>query len=89
MAAGAAAAAAIQAGLAAGMIIRVEAAEVMTILQRQEKPLVVQSTTGFFSTKYQYLTSYRGLAFYTLASHPIQLPDSIELINAKSIWVPG
>jgi hypothetical protein len=57
-AAGAAAAAAVaQAIKASGVLVRVEPTEFLRVLQRQQEPLVVHATGGFFSTYYQYLTS--------------------------------
>ena len=88
--AGAAAAAAIaQAVKASGVIVRVEPRDFLGILQRQEKPLVVHATGGFFNTNYQYLTSYKGLAFFTKSDIPINLPGGTELVQAKKIWIPG
>ena len=49
---------------------------------------MVHATGGFFSTDYRYLTSYKGLAFYTKARAPLDLPRGTELVQAKSIWVP-
>lgn len=90
-AAGAAAAAAarIQATKASGVIVRVEPDEFFRIVGRQQEPLVVYATGGFFSTNYQYLTSYKGLAFFTKSSSPLILPASCEIIMAGAIWVPG
>lgn len=88
-AAAAAAAAAAQAIRAAGAIVQVESSEFMAIIERQPAPLVVHATGGFLSTTYQYLTSYKGLAFYCKSSTPITLPKDVELIQAGSIWIPG
>ncbi len=85
----AAAAAIIQAIKASGVIVNVEPNEFLGILQRQQGPLVVHATGGFFSTNYKYLTSYKGLAFFTKAAAPLNLPSGTELVQAKSIWVPG
>jgi hypothetical protein len=89
-AAGAAAAAAIAEAIkASGAIVRVEPEAFEAILQRATAPLVVHATGGFFSTNYQYLTSYKGLAFYTKASQPLDLPKGAEVILAQKIWIPG
>lgn len=88
--AGAAAAAAIaQAIKASGAIIRVEPKDFQAILQRQFEPLVVQATGGLFSTNYQYLTSYKGLCFFTKSSTRLDLPSDSELVLAEKIWIPG
>jgi hypothetical protein len=88
---GAAAAAMIQAIKASGAIVRVEPHAFMSIVSRQESPLIVikEGGTGLFSGKYQYITSYKGLAFHTKSADPLQFTGSPELIVAKSIWVPG
>ncbi len=85
----AAVAAIAQAIKACGVLVRVEPAEFLRIVQRQQGPLVVHATGGFFSTNYQYLTSYKGLAFFTKSPEPLSLPPGSEIVQAGSIWVPG
>jgi GGDEF domain-containing protein len=88
--AGAAAAAAIaNANKASGVLVRLEPEEFAKILARAKDPLVVVAQGGFFSNKYQYLMSYKGLAFYCKADEPLQLPAGIEVVSAGSIWIPG
>lgn len=88
--AGASAAAAIaQAIKASGAIVRVEPDDFSRVLSRQEAPLVVVAQGGLFSARFQYLTSYKGFAFYTKASEPLYLPNQAEVIHAKRIWTPG
>ena len=90
MSAGAAAAAAIAKAIkASGVIVHVEPDDFLGILQRQREALVVHATGGFFSTNYQYLTSYKGLAFFTKSSAPLNLPSGTELVQAKKFWMPG
>jgi hypothetical protein len=91
MSAGAAAAgaAAVQAIKASGVIVHVEPDEFLGILRRQPGLLVVHATGGVFRTNYQYLTGYKGLAFFTKSPDPLDLPSGTELIQAKRIWVPG
>jgi len=90
-AAGAAAAQAalIQATKASGVIVRVEPGEFLNLIARQPAPLVVHATGGFFGTNYQYLTSYKGLAFFTKSRDPLDLPYGTELVRAKTIWIPA
>jgi hypothetical protein len=62
-AAGAAAAAAIAEAIkASGVLVRVKPTQFEAIVGRSQAPLVVTSTGRVFSTRYQYLTSYKGLA---------------------------
>jgi hypothetical protein len=90
-AAGAAAeaAAVAQAVKASGVLVRLEPQEFLRVLQRQQAPLVVHATGGFFRTHYKYLTGYKGLAFFTKSPAPLPLPQGSELVLARSIWVPG
>lgn len=86
----AAAAAAVASAIkASGAIINVESTDFMTILRKIENPLVVYSESKFFSTKYHYLTSYKGLIFYTKSLTPLTLRPGTETINAKKIWIPA
>ncbi len=90
MSAGAAAAAAIaQATKASGVIVRVEPTEFMQILARQEAPLVVVARRRLFGLTYQFLTSYKGLAFFTKSRFPLSLPPGTEVVVAGKIWIPG
>lgn len=88
-AAGAAAAAVAQAIKASGAIVRVAPEDFLTILGRQEEPLVISSTGGFFTRSYRYLSSYKGLAFFTKSPQPLSIPGNSEIIDAQKIWIPG
>ena len=89
-AAGAAAAAAAIANAikASGVLVSVAPEDFSAILRRTEKPLVVTAEGGFFSKSYKYLTSYRGLAFYTKSPAPLILPAGAEVVRAGKIWMP-
>ena len=90
MAGGAAAAAAAiaQAIKASGVIVRLKPEEFQNVLLRAPEPLVVIAQSGFFSTSYQYLTSYKGLAFYTKSNTAMELPVGAEVVTADRIWIP-
>jgi len=85
----AAAAAIANAIKASGAIVSVESRDFEAILKRMEAPLVVRAQGGVFTTKYHYLTAYKGLVFYTKTQTPLPLPAGVELINANKIWIPG
>ena len=88
--AGASAAAEIaQAIKASGAIVRVEPDDFGRVLTRQDAPLVILARGGLFGARFQYLTSYKGFAFFTKTSEPLYLPDNAEVIQAKRIWIPG
>ena len=89
-----AAAAAIAAAIAnaikaSGVVVRVEPEDFAKILRRIESPLVIYNKGGLFTTKHQYLVSYKGFAFFTKTSTEIFLPASIEVINTRRIWIPS
>jgi len=74
---------------ASGAIVRVEADDFGRILNRQDAPLVILAQGGRFTGRFQYLTSYKGLAFFTKTSEPLYLPNNAEVVHAKKIWIPG
>lgn len=90
MTAGAAAAhaAAVNAIKASGVVVRLEPADWLAVLGRTEAPLVVVAMGGVFKKHVRYLTSYRGLAFFTKSPEPLALPKRAEIIEARSISVP-
>jgi len=89
MAVSAAAAAAIAMAIkASGVLITVDPENFQAILNKAEKPLVVCATGGVFSKNFQYLTSYKGLAFFTKSRSPLELSLKVEVIEANKIWVP-
>jgi hypothetical protein len=71
-----------------GPIVHIDPNDFLEILQRTQDPLVVFSQARMFS-KNQYLTSYKGLFFYTKSPIPLTLPVNIEVVQAKRIWVPA
>ena len=85
----AAAAAMAQAIKAFGTIVRVEPQNFAVILARAEAPLVVLAQSGWPKKTYQYLTSYKGLAFFAKSPEPLALPEATELIVAEKILIPS
>jgi hypothetical protein len=87
--AGAAAAAAIANAIkASGAIIKVEPNDFLNVITRMKEPLVVMTEKSFWSG-YKYLSSYKGLAFYTKSNDKLNLPGDVELIAAQKIWIPS
>jgi len=86
--AGAAAAAIAQAIKASGVLVHMEPEEFQRILYQIPEPLVVVASGGAFKKHNKYLTSYRGLAFFTKSPGQLHLPGSAEVVAAKSIWIP-
>ncbi|MGI9078173.1 MAG: hypothetical protein ACR2G6_12730 [Gemmatimonadaceae bacterium] len=78
----------INANKASGVIVRVSAADFMAVLKRAESPVVVVARGGMLKKHFRYLTSYKGLAFYTTSPAAIVLPRSVEAVQAEKIWIP-
>ncbi len=74
---------------ASGVIVNVSQEDFENILRKSEKPLVICATGGFVSTNYQYMTSYKGFAFFTKCPVPLMFPPKVETVVAKKIWIPG
>jgi hypothetical protein len=73
---------------ASGVVVRVEPGDFLTVLKRVDDPLIVVSYGGVFRKQYKYLTSYKGLAFFTKSVQPLLLPGRAEVISARSISIP-
>lgn len=74
---------------ASGTLVRVEPSEFAKIVNKVDSPLVIYTEGGLISTNHQYLTSYKGFAFYTKSDEQIGLPRNTEVIVADKIWIPG
>ncbi len=83
------AAAIAQATKASGVIVRMDPDQFQQLLYPIPQPLVVVAWGGVFKKKYQYLVSYRGLAFFTATADQIHLPGGCEVVEANQIWVPS
>jgi hypothetical protein len=78
-----------QAIKASGAIVRVEPEDFLKILARTADPLVITAPGGFLSSGHEYLSSYKGLAFFTNSPEPLALPEGAEVIAAQRIWIPA
>ena len=74
---------------ASGVLVSVSPEDFDAILRKSEKPLVIAATGGFISTNYQYLTSYKGFAFFAKCPAPLMFSPKVEVIVARKIWIPG
>jgi hypothetical protein len=89
IAAHAAAAAIAEAAKASGAIVKISPEGFRTLLQRSKEPLVVVSTGGVFTKKFEYLMGYKGLIFFTSSKEQLGFPSSTEIVTAQKIWIPG
>ena len=61
----------------------------LKILSKDNRPLVVMARGGFLKPNYQYLTSYKGLVFFTKSPVELLLPGGVELVVSDKIWIPS
>ena len=73
---------------ASGVLVRVDAGDFIAILRRVDEPLVVVSYGGVFRKQHKYLTSYKGLAFFTKSPTALVLPSRVEVVQAKAFSMP-
>jgi hypothetical protein len=78
-----------QAIKASGAIVRVEPDDFLRILARSGEPLVVSAPGGYLSGGHDYLTSYKGIAFFTNSPQPLTIPQGAEVVAAQKIWIPS
>ena len=52
------------------------------------EPLVVVGQGGMFRKHFRYLTSYKGLAFFTRSPTALALPRRAEVVAARAISIP-
>jgi hypothetical protein len=74
---------------ASGVVVQVSSEDFQRIVARGEKPLVICATGGFFSKNYQYLTSYKGFAFFTKSKMPLDLSPRLRLSCQRRSGFPG
>ena len=73
---------------AQGVFVEVTKEDFLTILSQSEMPLVVHAQTKIIRIRHKYLTSYRGLAFFTKLHDPIHFRAPVQMIEAKKISIP-
>src|SRR5687767_3893684 len=78
-----------QAIKASGAIVRVEPDDFLRILARSADPLVISALGGYLSGGHDYLTSYKGIGFFTNSPRPLTLPGGAEIVAAQKIWIPS
>ena len=86
--AAAAAAAMARATKASGAIVKVEPDVFQRIVGKMEEPLIVRAEGGWRTKHYKYITSYKGLFFFTKSPAELSFMSRAELIFANKIWVP-
>ncbi len=73
---------------ASGVVVEVSPEDFLTIVQCSESALIVHAQSKIIRTSHKYLTSYKGLAFYTKVSELLEFESKVELIEAKKMSIP-
>ena len=74
---------------ASGAIVRLDAPDFDRIVWKAPEAIVIRARPGVFSKQHQYLTSYKGFVFHTRTRVELHFASSVEVVDAKKIWVPG
>jgi hypothetical protein len=67
------------------LLVRVGPEEFSKLLFRIKEPLVVVVEGDSY---YHYLTSHKGLPFYTESKEQLRLPAGAEVVNAEGMSIP-
>ena len=72
---------------AMGPIIVLEPGDFLRILEKNPDGLVIHTPGGLMS-KNKYITSYKGLIFFTKTKDHLELPANIEMMVSKKMSIP-
>lgn len=74
---------------ASGALVQIEPRDFEALVQHIAEPLVLhQGTGGMFARTHRYATSYRGFIFFAKSKDVLFLPDRVQLLPVKKIWMP-
>jgi hypothetical protein len=68
-----------------GTGVRIQLEDFLTILSRNQDPLVIVTSEGLFTKIYKYVTAYKGFVFFTESLDRLDFSSNIEIIYAQSI----
>ena len=68
-----------------GTGVRVKLEDFLTILSRNQDPLVIVTSEGLFTKIYKYITAYKGFVFFTESLDRLDFSSNIEIIYAQSL----
>jgi hypothetical protein len=78
-------------------MVQVEPATFIDVVKRSPAPIVVTTrlTLGLAfilqrlsRIRHHYLTPYKGLVFYAVTKGALDLPPGVEVVQAKSLFLP-
>lgn len=72
-----------------GAIVKVDSTVFMSIVSKVNDPLVIRAQEKIFTRVVnKYLTTYKGLIFYTETRENLSLPAATEMMKADRILIP-
>jgi len=73
-----------------GVIVQVKPETFLDILEMQENPLILEALGSFLGLRkhYRYVTSYKGLTFFTKCYRELNLPENSESIKVGLLEIP-
>jgi hypothetical protein len=74
-----------QAGRSSGLLVRLSPEEFSRLVSRTSDQLVVVVEGD---SHYHYLTSHKGVPFYTRSQNRLQLPPNAEVVIAEGMSLP-
>lgn len=81
-------AALLQAIQSMGVIVQVKPSIFLALVQKNDISLVLKATGGFMRRHHRYLTTYKGLTFFTKVYEPLALPSTSEIVEVGKLHIP-
>ena len=69
-------------------MLRVDEENFLKAVNKSNFALVVICKVGIINKRYQYLMPYKGLVFFCEVRKLLSLPDNIEMITARRMFLP-
>ncbi len=78
----------LQAIYSMSIVVQLKPQAFLSLLEKNEAPMVLTAKGGFIRKHYRYLTTYKGFTFFTKVYEPLMLPKSAEIIEVGRLRVP-
>lgn len=75
-------------GQAVGPIVFLDAAGFLDVVQKQNDLIVITADPTALLRKYRYITSYKGITFFTQTKEKITLPSNAYVISVEHLHMP-
>jgi hypothetical protein len=68
-----------------GTGVRVKVEDFLSILSKNQDPLVIVTSEGLFTKIYKYITAYKGFVFFTESLDRLDFNSNTEIIYAQNL----